>query len=357
MRVPLPPLEQIQQITQRYGARYLINPNVYDKIYDKLNLEATYKDPSKLQILDLYSGPGIQSATFYNRYSPSQCVLMESRPQFLRFIQNNYTSDSSSSPLILYPQDPYNWKSFINLIEKDKVLIPKKEPFEQVHDSFLITGNLTNHNNESLIMQWFACIGNQNWLQRFGRVKMLLWIPVSTAIKLLAPLGSKNRSKMSVIGDTLTDINLIAISNEKDLKKFDAVLLKNNHPLVFDGSDNKMMLQTVNHSNSNDSSNNSIVLLEITPKFIELDFENWDYVTKHLMVLKRTKLTDAFDSLGHGSKDYFTSKIEDKDFLKKTPADLDWKEFIHLTELFANWPFKPDIYMDFIDILQEESSA
>ena len=280
------------------------------------------------------------------RDRPKQYVLMESRSQFVKLIKSEFPFPS---PLERTERDPYHWESFIEIIEKEKLLVPEKQPLTHIHNSFLVVGNVTNRNNESLIMQWFHCIGNRNWLQRFGRVRMLLWVPLSTASKLMAEPKSKLRSKASVIREAFTDTRLLAISNIAELKKFDKIVLDESNPIVF-GEDSMLKGAGV-------SSATSIALLEINPKNHDLDLENWDYVTKHLMILKQTKLIDALESLGHGAKDYFTEKIEDSTYLNKTPGEMTNDDFIYLTKIFANWPFKPDIYMDFVDILQEESTS
>lgn len=191
MSLSVPTTGVLSKITQRYGSQYLINPKVFDKIFKKLDFK---EYSSTLKVLDMYPGPCVQSTMFYNKYQPKQYVLMESRSQFVKLIKSEFPFPS---PLERTERDPYHWESFIEIIEKEKLLVPEKQPLTHIHNSFLVVGNVTNRNNESLIMQWFHCIGNRNWLQRFGRVRMLLWVPLSTASKLMAEPKSKLRSKAS----------------------------------------------------------------------------------------------------------------------------------------------------------------
>lgn len=330
--------KELSKIKQYYGFRYLLNPETHEAIFDKLRLENTYRDTSQLKVLDLYPGPGQFSSIFYNRLKPKQHVLMESRAAFLQHLRNEF----DNTPLQVIEKDPYDWSSYVDLIDRTKVLEIEKQSLEHINDRFLTLANLTNPAHEGLLMQWYACIGNRNWLQRFGRVKMLLWVPTSSAAKLLATPGSVPRSKCSVVRETLTETKLVAISDTEELKLFDEKVMEDSEPIVFPGTD---VLQ---------AREKGISLIEVNPTAHNVDLDNWEYVTKHLLILKGTPLIDALESLGHGARDYFKNQIADQDFLKKSPNKLTSGEFLYLTDLFAKWPFKPDIYMDFVDIFQDE---
>ncbi|SCW01759.1 LAFE_0E06634g1_1 [Lachancea fermentati] len=336
MAIRIPTAKELRSIKHYYGFKYLLNSQTHESIFQKLQIEAKYKDLSKLKVLDLYPGPSNHSALFVNLFKPAQYMLMDSRPDFLRHIES-FTKGTS---LQFYKHDPYEWKSYIDLIEKDKLFIPSIKPRDLVHDECLVIANLTGMIGEGLFMQWLACIGNKNWLQKYGRIRMLVWVPESTAIKVLAKPGEQIRSKCSVVADTFTDTRLIATTNSTSLRKFNSKILEKHEPILFPTEDIWL------------TGGKPISLLEVTPKEHNVDLDNWDYVTKHLLILKSTPLLEALDSLGHGAKDYFTGKL-DREFLKKTAKDLDTEEFLYLTNLFDKWPFKPDIYMDFIDVFQD----
>lgn len=338
MPLPVRSYTQASKIKHFYGSKFLLNEKIHGKILDKLKIEKTFKKLSELKVLDLYPGPGQHSSIFYNRYKPKQYGLMEARPDFHRFLREQY----EQSPIQIFGKDPYEWTSYTDLIDNEKAFVPEKQPHETLNDRFIIMANLTNTTHEGLLMQWFNCIGNTNWLQRFGLVKMLLWVPISSAAKLLATPGMHVRSKCSVVREAFTETNLIAISDGKERKQFDKAFWESNDPLVFPNEDTYPVR------------GKGIALLEINPKKHTTDLDNWDYVTKHLLILRKTPLKDAVESLGHGAKEYFSQKIEDPKFLTRHPVDLNNEDFNYLTHLFNLWPFKPDIYMDFIDIYQED---
>lgn len=341
MSLPVRSLKELTKIKHYYGFKYLLSPQVYQAIFDKLRLEETYRDTSQLKVLDLYPGPSQQSAIFHNRFQPKQHVLMESRADFLEHLKSEF----GNSPLEVVNKDPYEWSSYVDLIDRSKALEIEKQPLDHINNRFLALGNLTNVAHEGLLMQWYACIGNRNWIQRFGRVKMLLWVPTSSAVKLLATPGSMARSKCSVVREAFTETKLVALSDTDELKMFDQCIIQANDPIVFSNND---VWQP---------RDKGISLLEINPTAHNIDLDNWEYVTKHLLILKGTPLLDALESLGHGARDYFKDKVHDQAFLQKSPNKLTNDEFLYLTDIFAKWPFKPDIFMDFVDIYQDDAYA
>ncbi|CAR22842.1 RNA polymerase specificity factor [Lachancea thermotolerans CBS 6340] len=339
MAIRVQPLRDLAKIQHYYGFRYLLNPGVHEKIFDKLDLPQTYQDTSKLKVLDLYPGPGQHSAIFHNRFKPLQHVLMDARPDFVKHLRG--LSSTQNDSFQLYGKDPYEWQSYTDLIDVEKKFVPSKRSLDSIHDEFLVLANLTGMVGEGLFMQWLACVGNRNWLHRFGRVKMLVWVLESTAMKILARPGDQLRSKCSVVADTFTDTKLVATMETKNLHKFGQGVIDSHKPVLFPENDVWM------------PSGKPISLLEVNPSKHNIDLDNFDYVTKHLLILRSTPLCEAFESLGHGGRDYFTTVIKDKKFLRKCPKELTSSEFLMITEAFVNWPFKPDIYMDFIDVFQD----
>ncbi|SCU93847.1 LADA_0G05160g1_1 [Lachancea dasiensis] len=337
-------LPELSKIPHYYGYRYMLNPAVHNKIFDKLQLHKTYLNPGRLKVLDLYPGPAQHSVIFNNRLKPAQHVLMDARPDFVKHIGALISDEEvNSSTIELYEGDPYDWDSYTSMIDEHKVLTPSIKGLEAIHDEFLVMANLSGMIGEGLFMQWLACIGNRNWIQRFGRVKLLVWVQESTAVKLLAKPGDQLRSKCSVVTDAFTNTKLIATMEGRSPRdsKFNSDLLAKHEPIFFSAKDVWM------------PSGKPISLIEVNPNNHHVDLDNFDYVTKHLLILKSTPLSSALDSLGHGGKEYFRSVIRDEKLLQKCPKDLTVEEFMYCTKLFDLWPFKPDIYMDFIDVFQD----
>lgn len=315
-------------IKTTYGSQFLKNPKIITQIFDKLKLESQYKS-KELQVVDIYSGPAVQSAMLTERLHPKKCVLFDDRRKFAELYQQVL---DGNGPIVHYNKNPYKWESFLELTEQDKILTPSFQARDHIHDEFLVTANLTNKKGEQLYVQYLQCVANQNWLQRFGLVKMLVWIPSQTAKKLFAPFSNKDRNRITLLSEMASNTKLITTSEAslkyflpESLSKFDPVIIPSKEPHTEDLS-----------------------LVEINPRNHNLDLDNWDYVTQKLMILKSQPIGDSIEVLGHGAKDWFSPRLR-PELLKKKPYEMTYMEINEIAECFALWPFKPHILIDFYD--------
>lgn len=312
------------------------------KIFDKLKLKQQY-NTQNLKILDLYAGPSVQSVLLNDYLKPKQHLIMESRPKFVQFAQK-YIQDYNG--IQLANLDPYEWASYDKIIKEDKLFLPTTQPRTDIHNEFLICANVTDVKMKGLVLQWIDCIPNENWLMKFGRVKILLWLPTVTAAKMLAPVGFKNRHRWSLVTETVTDTKLVAVTDAKALDDFDPDLLAKWDPVVC--QDDRNIFQAKNTSEKGSS-----CLLDITPKMVDMNADVWNYVAKQLLILKSTPLRKALSSLGHGAPEYFVDIIKDPKLLDKFPSQLTAEEMMYLVNIFDNWPFKPNIYFEAFNVYFE----
>lgn len=355
--LPILSAKELSRVQRVYNFKYLVNSSVQERILDKLQLESHY-DFKYTKVLDMFPGPAQFATVFINRYKPFQYTLMEDRPAFVKFIKEQYNDQ-----MHLLQDDPYKWSSFLKIIDENKQFVPETQGRDRIHDRFLVHANLTNPQYEALVMQWLACIGNRNWIHRFGRVKMLLWVPTKVAYKLLAAPGSTARSKCSLVTEAFSDSRIVAMSDDsKTNKLFDPERLEKDDPIYFSEKDLLSVRKPVQSEFKGEEDtgrrNTPVTLLEIDPLDHNTDLENWDFVTRHLMILKKTPLREALNSLGHGALEFYLLKLEGtphEALLDEYPQRFTKDDFHLITRIFYEWPFKPDINLDFIDILQEES--
>ncbi|AGO10943.1 AaceriAFR564Wp [[Ashbya] aceris (nom. inval.)] len=317
-------IEACQAVKFSYGRTIISNPKIFEQAYSRINLQKSY-DMSKVQVLELYPGTGMSSYIFHELYKPQLQVLMESKSAYTKVI------DQYLEPLgnfKLHKHDPYMWESFISLIDEQKILQPEVQSRDHVHDSFLVMGNLTDRRGEQLYMQYLQCMANKNWMQRFGLVRMLFWVPQTTAIKLLSPRDFKARSRCSVITDAITDTRLIATTSS-NLSAFGPGVLEAHDPLLL----------------PEDKTN--YALLEVLPLNHNMELDYWDYCLQRLMVCKSTPLSDNLEVLGHGASEFLKPRL-DAELLKKKPLQLTHQEFTEIASAYALWPFKPSLY-DYYD--------
>ena len=177
-----------------------------------MKLAEYYKD--NVTIIDAYPGNGIWSAALHNEIKPANHVLLEPLVTAQKFL-NQYI-DPSKNTLKMWPEDPFRWATYENIVT-EKIITPISYPRTAINPHLLFTCNLSTIQGEQLCVQFLNCVMNRNWIQKYGRVRMLLWIRYSTLIKLLAPPGSKRRGRVSVQTEACSDTRLIIDNKMADL--------------------------------------------------------------------------------------------------------------------------------------------
>lgn len=179
-----------------------------------MGLAELYKD--NVTIIDAYPGVGTWSAALNNVIKPKNHILMEPLVGAGKFWKN-IISTSASPSLKLFPEDPYRWDSF-NALADQGLYEPASHPPTSIHPHLLFTANLTHVQGEQLVAQYIGCLLNRSWIQRFGRVRLLLWIRYSTLVKLLATPGSKRRHRIGVMTEAASESRLIIGDKTADLE-------------------------------------------------------------------------------------------------------------------------------------------
>ncbi|SEI34289.1 YALIA101S04e15258g1_1 [Yarrowia lipolytica] len=144
-------------------------------------LQKFYRKSDNLTIVDAYAGYGWFSTALYNSLQPKKLFLMD---------PSNYSKEPLSHlqaqdpEVITYSNyDPFQWRSYYPVYESISKTYNKPDRTEVSRD-FLFVANLAYTRGESLLYQYLLCILHQNWLQRYGRVRMLIWISSASAEKL-----------------------------------------------------------------------------------------------------------------------------------------------------------------------------
>ncbi|ODV61210.1 RNA polymerase specificity factor [Ascoidea rubescens DSM 1968] len=300
-----------------------------DLLQEKLSfLKDSYPNrPERMSVLDMYSGCPIYSSALFNFLTPQKYVIMSTQKNILKNI-DKIALDRRSQGLATYETysaDPYSWASFIALTNLDKALTIEKQDYSKVHDSFLITGNLTLKTIEALLFQWAFCMANKNWLQRYGDVRMMFWIPFKLLNKVIPKPG--NLRRMSMIFETFTNLKVIASSTKFDGEDLDA---------------DYYQLDLKDFTRDED-----IALIEITRKDFDFDIEIWEFLTKKIFSTPSATVRTNAGFIYPGAIEWFESKDDIKGFLNKPSKELTKDEIVKLVNAVSVWPFKPDIYMDF----------
>lgn len=336
-----------------YGFKSVVRALACQSILDKLNLKEKYADLNKhLTIVDIFSGHGLFSSMINYELKPFKHIIIEHMKGYADIwksrIQELEKKTGNTENFILYPSDGYNWKSYDDLIKRDKVIEPSFKDRNNVHDELLIVGNLSSGKfGESLLAQWIMCSVYQNWLQKYGRVRMVCIVPENTAQKFLAGAYHPKRNKSAIKRELFTDTKLIAISESSipqiapDGNDYDPNTLIKDQPIVL--SRNTLL-----------PAGGPLAVIEIVPKAdTGMNIDTVEYILQIFMYKATGKVRDALAQLAPGAETDLGPLLPET-LLEKSPRELQTEEFKHIFEVFDKWPFKPPFY-DTIDILQEET--
>ena len=296
----------------------------------KLGYTDFYKDAT---IVDAYPGIGVFSAALYNALKPKKHILLEPFPNY-----HKYLSTWNAPGLILDKSDPFRWATFSGL-EKSGVIDVDVQPRVQVHDKLLFYTTLTHLQGLQLMIQYINCIFNQSWLQKYGRVRILAWVRVSSAERLLSGPNELFRHRQAVNRESCCDARLV-IHNRVD------------SPPSQSGSYPKLLTNPLVLSSQNDivspRTKEPICLVEFTPKAEPVEYpDEFEYVIKALFTARSTPLKQNMSLLGAGAEQDLAPEIED--LLHKKPVELTLDETKRVVRAFARWPFKPEILHDFYE--------
>ncbi|ODQ82840.1 hypothetical protein BABINDRAFT_159337 [Babjeviella inositovora NRRL Y-12698] len=307
------------------------NPYTVAKILQKVALRDTYG--SDLAILDIFPNNGLFSGLVNEHLKPHQHVVMGSEADFHGdfYAKINAAMHTNLQKAV---KDPRHWESYSEMIAEG-YLTPRKAARTNLHPAFLISANITNPKYaEKTLMRWLGCIGNRNWLQKYGRARMLVWTNAATASKLLAPAGSPKRGRLAIFGEQFTDTTLVATTAPKSSETWSAADLARYDPILLEPeTDYKVHSMT-----------QEISLLDIKPCNHALDLDSFEYVVKQLMMLRNVRLETALMVLGAGSKEYFSEQLSG--VLQRKPRELTADEWVLVSKTFSMWPFKPEFLFD-----------
>ncbi|KAK9455281.1 S-adenosyl-L-methionine-dependent methyltransferase [Dipodascopsis uninucleata] len=311
-----------------------INPVNYDKCVDivkRLQLNKTMSED--FEIIDCYPGCGVWSRALNQVSKPKTHLCLEQLSNYGDW-NRSFNADTNMK---LIPVDPYKWKVYQSLLAY-KSVTPPLLGHEKIHDSLLYTANLTTQQGPQLLSQFMTCVANRSWLQKFGRVRMLLWVREPIAARLLATKEETHRSRMTMLCELFTDVNPIAAFKDEEgyiapsTKRFEKT------PVLFEEDD----LYT----------KKPIVLLDIVPK-PKRDWEDeispqiMEYILRNLYISPRVPLRQSINVLGPGASEHLAPIVGD--LYDITPHDLDADDVVRLARAFRDWPFKPPHLFSVLD--------
>ncbi|RLV95744.1 Mitochondrial transcription factor 1 [Spathaspora sp. JA1] len=314
----------------------LFDPKPAQQIVNNMNLWKLYPDGSKLDIIDCNPGGGLFSTMLNYELRPRAHILLEKRPYFVEVWRDYYLDTlkfktGNKENFILYPKDPHTWTTFTDLIEVDKIIQPVKKPYDQVHDELLVVANWGLPQFEAVVAQWIRCCGDRNWLQKYGKVRVICTAESNTLLKFLSDPGFKKRNRTSLKRDLYTESKLLAIlSHPAHMagRTYDPRVLCRDQPVAaYDKAIHK---------------NRELGIFEFMPSGLTSDaISDIEFLLSPLYHLVSTPLKYTLPKLAPGAE--YMEQYLPAELLHKSAREFTTEDILAFAHAYDKWPFKPEI--------------
>ncbi|KAI5855497.1 ribosomal RNA adenine dimethylase-domain-containing protein [Tricharina praecox] len=190
----------------------IVNQDFAQSTLDALKLEDTHKNA---HVIDMNPGLGLWSQAIYDRLQPKSYTLLEPNDSYREHLK---TLKPEYPRMSVVGLDGYEWDTYTKLFEATQFPEPAFEPGfqppqyktvppeEGLNTDLLFVGNLTRiSSSQRLISQLIETCLLGGWVQRFGRVRFVLWMTSIDKERLL-PHALQGRARASVVTDAAAEV-------------------------------------------------------------------------------------------------------------------------------------------------------
>ncbi|GEQ67139.1 hypothetical protein JCM33374_g802 [Metschnikowia sp. JCM 33374] len=338
----------------QYGLKNINKEDACQQILDHVKLPQKYPNSQgKLDIIDIFSGYGMLSTMINYELKPRNHIIIDNtkdnRNVWEKRISFLEAETGNRENFKYFNLDGFAWETYDKIINEEKALAPLVQPRSQIHDELLIVGNLTsNKSGESLFSQWIQCCACGNWLQKYGRVRMLLLVREATTMKFLAGPGFGKRNRSALKRDVYTDTKLIGISDAQvdsvaiPGEMFDPNILVKDQPIIIPTT------SIVPHGGD-------LSIVEVLPRgdLGSLDVNAVDYLAQILMYRSLNTVKEGLAAIAPGAAEDLGPKLP-REVLSKMARQLSREDLIKIHDVYNSWAFKPS-YEETISFFAEDS--
>jgi len=194
---PLPTVKDILRIykinaTKKLSQNFIMDPRLLDRF-------AKLCSPGGKTVLEVGPGPGGITRSILGQ-GARRCIAIEKDERFLPALQ--VLNDASGGRLDVIHGDVMTWNMEHLLPSSHKVSWDSPSP------DIEIIGNLPFNVSTPLIIRWLRSMSEQNNIWSFGRVPLTLTFQLEVAQRMAAPPGNPIRSRLSVVCQNWSRVNL-----------------------------------------------------------------------------------------------------------------------------------------------------
>ncbi|KAI5790641.1 ribosomal RNA adenine dimethylase-domain-containing protein [Peziza echinospora] len=196
---------------RRYKRAQIINRKLVLAALEKVDLS----EYEGCQLIDMNPGFGVFSEEIHRIVKPSKHILLEPNSGFHEILKetliDNPPLPGHECQTTILSDDGYEWDTYENLIT-EKIIEPEYvDPKDGVNTKILFIANLAMKGNDGdrMCTQIMDSIGTRTWLQKYGRVRMMVWVPDSIKIRFL-PRMMRDRTKVTVTSEICAEVQELA---------------------------------------------------------------------------------------------------------------------------------------------------
>ncbi|ORY85634.1 S-adenosyl-L-methionine-dependent methyltransferase [Protomyces lactucae-debilis] len=292
-------------------------------------------------VLEMNPGPGVLTEAVIRHMQPNRYICLEPRQTFHKYLTRLAPQMSAPSNFQIVKEDGYDWSTYKTL--EQEAYLPRDQfshPRDEVNPHFVFIASPAENAMDQLVAQWMETLGTHSWLQRYGRVRMLLLVNQSTRARMLASPGSSLRTRGTFVREAVCEVKEIIhtpwiLNKEKKSLK---------SPWLQDFKDLPQTSASLVATPQDFFPMSNMSMVELTPFAkckITAPWETFDYICKALLIHRTTPLYRQMRQIASGAYKI----LEDvSDELKlKTPAQMTVEEMNLVAEAFERWPFRPDV--------------
>lgn len=165
------------------------------------------------QIVDMNPGIGVFSRVLNEFVQPSKHILLEPYQPFNDALTEMMITNSPnpSCTTTLLKLDGYEWSTYDKLITEGHLVPITVPPEEGVNKNILFVANLfmKGLDGERFLTQIIEHIGSNQWIHRYGRIRMLILVPDSGKFRIM-PRKFMDKSRLSVLTDIVAEAKELA---------------------------------------------------------------------------------------------------------------------------------------------------
>lgn len=292
-------------------------------------------------VLEMNAGPGLLAERIIEKVKPAKYIAMDYRKHFISSLQEleGTTDEKTPIEMNILRKDGFDWQVYKDL-ETDGLLNFDKltHPRHEINPNLVFIATAPTHIMDQLVAQWIDTLGTTSWLQKFGRVRMYLFVTRPIRQRLLAQPGSTFRTKGTFVREATCEIREILHNPYVPDTSHEPIrqLWKQDFNDPAQGED------TITIRPDHFFPPAALSLIEVNPyetSRITAPWETFEFIAKALLMNKSTPLYQQIRSIASGA--YVLLERIKPELRQKWPQDMTVDEFNDIAVAFTEWPFKP----------------